>query len=68
MFAAWIEIVVGASFLVALNGQTQGLFGATPDGACIPIARFAGIAPIGLGIACLPSNGAGSASLKQCPT
>ena len=54
-----VNIVVGASFLVALNGQSRGLFGGTPEGVGVPIARFAGIALIGLGIACLPAKATG---------
>jgi len=60
MMAAWLEIIVGASFLLALNAQSQLIFGATPEGIGDPFARFAGIALIGLGIACLPSNLAGT--------
>jgi hypothetical protein len=56
MLAAWLEIVVGVSLLVDLNSQSQGLFGVTPDGVGVPIARFAGIGLISLGIACLPSK------------
>ena len=56
MLAAWLEIIVGASFLLALNAQSQLIFGATPEGIGDTWARFAGIALIGLGIACLPSN------------
>jgi hypothetical protein len=60
MLAAWVEIIVGASFLLALNAQSQLIFGATPEGIGDTWARFAGIALIGLGIACLPSNLAGT--------
>jgi hypothetical protein len=58
--AAWVEIIVGASFILALNTQSQFIFGATPEGIGDAWARFAGIALIGLGIACLPSNLAGT--------
>jgi len=58
--AAWVEIIVGASFLLAYNAQSQFLFGATPEGIGVTWAQFAGIALIGLGIACLPSNSAGT--------
>ena len=57
--AAWFEIIVGASFVLALNAQSQLIFGTTPEGIGIHWARFAGIGLIGLGIACLPSNLAG---------
>jgi hypothetical protein len=58
--AAWVEIIVGASFILALNAQSQFIFGATPEGIGDTWARFAGIGLIGLGIACLPSNLAGT--------
>jgi hypothetical protein len=58
--AAWVEIIVGASFILALNAQSQFIFGATPEGIGDTWARFAGVALIGLGIACLPSNLAGA--------
>jgi hypothetical protein len=60
MMAAWVEIIVGVSFILALNAQSQLIFGATPEGIGDTWARFAGIALIGLGIACLPSNLAGT--------
>lgn len=60
MLAAWLEIIVGTSFLLAPNAQSQFLFGATPEGIGVPFARFAGIGLIGLGIACMPSNLAGT--------
>ena len=58
--AAWFEIVVGASFVLALNAQSQLIFGATPEGSGVHFARLAGIALISLGIACLPSKLAGT--------
>ena len=54
--AAWFEIIVGASFVLALNAQSQFLFGATFEGIGALFARFAGIALIGLGITSMPSN------------
>ncbi|HEU4837339.1 MAG TPA: hypothetical protein VFS90_23115 [Pyrinomonadaceae bacterium] len=60
MIAAWIEIIVGVSFILATNVQSQFIFAATPDGVASVFARFAGIALIGLGIACLPSQLAGT--------
>jgi hypothetical protein len=60
MMAAWLEIIVGASLLLAPNVLSQFLFGATPEGIGLLFARFAGIGLIGLGIACLPSNLAGT--------
>ena len=56
LLAAWIEILVGASFLLVHNAQSQLIFGARPEGSGIPFAQLAGIALISLGIACLPSN------------
>ena len=56
LIAAWIEILVGASFLLVLNTQSQLIFGARPEGSGAPFAQLAGIALISLGIACLPSN------------
>ena len=57
--AAWLEIVVGASFVTALEVPCRLLFAATPEGVAIPLARFAGVALVALGIACLPSKAAG---------
>lgn len=54
--AAWFEILVGASFFLVPEAQTQLLFGATLEGTGVLFARFSGIALIALGIACLPSK------------
>ena len=54
--AAWIEIIVGASFILALNTQSHLIFGTTTEGSGVHFAQLAGIALIALGIACLPSN------------
>lgn len=56
LMAAWLEIIVGISFLFLPNIQSQFLFGVIPEGVGVPFARFAGIGLIGLGIACLPSK------------
>lgn len=56
LIAAWFEILVGASFVLALNLQSQMLFGATVEGAGAGFGRLAGIALIGLGVACLPAK------------
>jgi hypothetical protein len=56
MMAAWFEILVGASFILVLDGQSQFLFGTTPEGVGVYFGRFAGIALIGLGLACIPAN------------
>jgi hypothetical protein len=56
MLAAWIEIIVGASFIFALDAKFQLIFGAMPEGIGALFARFAGVALIGLGVACIPSK------------
>lgn len=56
MIAAWFEILVGASFFLVPEAQTQLLFGATLEGTGVLFARFSGIALIALGCACLPSK------------
>jgi hypothetical protein len=58
--AAWVEIIVGASFLIVISAQSQLIFAATPEGIGALWGRFSGIALIGLGLACLPSNSAGT--------
>ena len=58
--AAWLEILVGASFLLAPKIQSQFIFGTTPEGISVHFLRFAGIALISLGIACIPSSLAGT--------
>ena len=60
LLAAWLEIIVGVSFLLALNVQSQFLFGGTPEGIGVLFGRFSGIGLIGMGLACLPSNHAGT--------
>jgi hypothetical protein len=56
--ASWLEIVVGALFLATPYLPCVLVFGAKPDSMGMAVARFAGIALIGLGIACLPSRAA----------
>jgi hypothetical protein len=60
--AAWIEILAGAALLTVLDIACRLLFAATPEGLGRPIGRFAGIALLAFGIACLPSRVAGSRS------
>ena len=60
LLAAWVEIIVGASFVLASSGQSQFVFGATTEGTGSLFARLAGIGLIGLGLSCLPSNVAGT--------
>jgi len=58
--SAWLEIVVGALFLIVPDVVCLLLFGAKPEAIGIPLGRFAGIALLALGVACLPSRGAAS--------
>jgi hypothetical protein len=53
--AAWLEIAVGVTVIVAPNFLCVLLFATRPEGASMPIARLAGIALLALGISCLPS-------------
>jgi hypothetical protein len=58
--AAWFEIVVGAIFLIVPDVPCRLLFAAAPeDVGVVPLARFAGVALVTLGIACLPFTTAG---------
>jgi hypothetical protein len=59
MTAAWLEIVAGAALLLALDIACRLLFGATPEGMSRPLGRFAGVALVALGVACLPSGSVG---------
>ena len=58
--AAWLEIIVGALFITVPDVLCLFLFGAKPEAIGMPLGRFAGIALVALGIACLPSRDAGS--------
>src|SRR6266481_1583293 len=58
--AAWLEIVVGAAFLTALDVPCRLLFAAKPEGVGITLARVAGVGLFALGISCLPSTATGS--------
>jgi hypothetical protein len=58
--SAWLEIVVGTLFLTVPDVLCLLLFGAKPEAIGMPLGRFAGIALLALGIACLPSWGAAS--------
>ncbi len=60
MMAAWVEIIVGVSFILALDTQSNFVFGAPAEGAGAGFARFSGVALIALGIALMPSNRAGA--------
>jgi hypothetical protein len=57
--AAWLEVVVGASLVVAPDVPYRLLFAVIPEGVAIPLARFVGVALVALGISCLPSNAKG---------
>jgi hypothetical protein len=60
MAAAWLEIIVGVTFIAAPNLLCVLLLAIKLDGAGVPVARLAGIALLALGISCLPSIGAGA--------
>jgi hypothetical protein len=57
--AAWLEIIVGATLVIALDLASQMLFVAAPQGAGGPLGRIGGIALFALGIACLRSADVG---------
>ena len=56
MAASLLEIVVGITFITVPYIPCRLLFAATPESLAIPLARFAGVGLLGLGIACLPSK------------
>ena len=56
LVAAWFEIIVGVSFVLALNAQSQLLFRETLEGPGAAFGRLSGLALIALGVACLPSR------------
>jgi hypothetical protein len=58
--AAWLEVIVGAVVLTAPDVACLLLFGARRTGVEVPLARFAGIALVALGIVCLPSTAGAS--------
>jgi len=60
LVAAWLEIAVGVCLLAVPELPCVLLFAAKPEGIDMPLARFAGVALFALGIACLPTTGAGS--------
>jgi hypothetical protein len=53
-FAAVAEAATGLALLIASSLVVQLLLGEQLAGVAIPVARVAGIALIGLGIACWP--------------
>jgi hypothetical protein len=54
IFAAVAEVATGLALLIAPSRVGQLLLGVSFTGTTIPVARVAGIALIGLGIACWP--------------
>jgi len=58
--AAWLEFLVGAFLVVSPSLPCGLLFAAKPEGIDVPLARFAGLGLLALGIACLPSRTTGS--------
>ena len=52
--AAWLEIIVGAIFVVVPDIPCILLFDARPESMARPLARWIGISLLALGIACLP--------------
>jgi hypothetical protein len=70
--AAWLEIVVGTDFIIALDVPCRLLFSATAGGVAIPLAPFGGVALVAPGIVCsafegrrtAPKGRAGSSCLQ----
>jgi hypothetical protein len=58
--AAWLEIVIGTLFAAVPNLPCVLLFATKPERLGVPIARFAGLGLLALGIACLPTSTTGS--------
>ena len=58
--AAWLEIIVGAIFVTAPEVPCRLLFAVPPSGVGVPLGRFAGVALLALGTACMPLTTAGS--------
>jgi hypothetical protein len=57
VFAASAEAATGLALVIAPWVVVRWLFGADLAGISIPIARVAGLALIGLGVACWPGPG-----------
>jgi hypothetical protein len=53
-FVAVAEAATGLALLVAPSLVVGLLIGESPGGAAVPVARVAGLALVGLGIACWP--------------
>jgi hypothetical protein len=54
--AGWLEIIVGAIFVVVPDIPCILLFDAKPESMARPLARWVGISLLALGIACLPAK------------
>jgi hypothetical protein len=54
--AAWLEIFTGVALIIGPQIACQLLFAAPLDGVGVPLGRYAGIAVLALGTACLPST------------
>jgi hypothetical protein len=60
MAGACLEIIMGLCCILVPDLPCRLLFAAAAEGLAVPVARFAGVALLGLGVACLPSKHAGS--------
>ena len=54
IFVAIAEALTGLALLLVPSLVVQLLLGEQPSGVAIPVARVAGIAVVGLGVACWP--------------
>jgi hypothetical protein len=54
--AAWLEIVVGIALVASPKLGSLLLFATELDGPGVLFARFAGIALLALGAACMPTS------------
>ena len=53
--AAWLEIITGIALIIGPKIACLLLFAAPLDGIGVPLGRYAGIAVLALGTACLPA-------------
>ena len=61
--AAWLEMIVGAVFVLWPQIPCMWLFGANPENIGWALARWIGVSLLGLGVACLPSKGSQPATV-----
>jgi hypothetical protein len=54
--AAWLEIIVGAVLIAVPDLLCVLLFATKAEGITVPVARFAGVGLLALGISSLPST------------